>query len=98
MLWLLSGIVQMLDVKCFYYHLREDCKASIERARRFKQALNTLRAQTYDLRENLVYCSPLGAFLQSLRRSKTGAHPGWAFSPFGRWRRAEFGVQPIWHA
>ena len=75
LLWLLSGLAQTLDLKCFYYHLNEGCKADKTRIRRVKQALRRIHTQTYELRECLTYCSTLGTFLRSLRHTQTGTQP-----------------------
>jgi hypothetical protein len=72
-LWLLSGVAQMLDVRSFYFHLREECGADAERVRRVKQLLQRLRGQIFDLQEHLKYCSPLGPVLRSLRRTRSSA-------------------------
>jgi helicase len=69
-LWLLAGITKVLDLRCFYFHLREECAADIERVQRMKRLLRRMRAQTFDLQEHLKYCSPLGPALRSLRRTR----------------------------
>ena len=66
-LWLLSGQVKLLDLKCFYYHLRENCAADDDRIKRLKAILQRLRAQIYDLMEHLKYCSPLGPLMRGVR-------------------------------
>lgn len=70
LLWLLSGLAQILDVRCFYYHLNEECRASAERIQRVKRLLGNMRAQTFELQHRLKYCSPLGSLLHSLRRTR----------------------------
>jgi superfamily II DNA/RNA helicase len=69
MLWLLGGLGGILDLRCFFYHLRESCAADRERIRRVKWRLARMRRQTWELQEEIKYCSPLGEFLASLRRS-----------------------------
>lgn len=79
LLWLLSGLVHVLEIRCFYYHLREECRADKERVQRVKQLLHKMRVQIFHLRESLKYCSPLGPVLLSIRRSSqplTGASVG----------------------
>lgn len=73
MLWLLSGLAKILDLRCFYYHLREECDADPERVRGVKKRLRRMRLQTYDLQEQLKYCSPLGPVLRSIRSTMGGA-------------------------
>ncbi len=68
MLWLLSGLAQILDLRCFYYHLREACHADAERIKHVKHSLRRMVLQTFDVRESLKYCSPLGSLLRSIRR------------------------------
>lgn len=69
LLWLLSGVAQILELPCFYYHLREECVAGQERVKRVKQILKRMRAQTFELREHIKYCSPLGSLLRSMHRT-----------------------------
>jgi hypothetical protein len=69
-LWLLMGIAKILDLRCFYFHLREECAAGAERVQRIKRLLRRMRAQAFDLQEHLKYCSPLGPALKSLRRMR----------------------------
>ena len=74
--WLLSGLGAILDVRTFYYHLREECGADRERIRRAKRLLRHLRAQTFGLQESLHFCSPLGTLLSDLRRILPSAGVG----------------------
>lgn len=67
MLWLLSGLAQLLEVRVFYFHLREECQADADRVHRVKQRLARMRHQLYELREQLTYCSPLGGLLRGVR-------------------------------
>ena len=46
--------------------------ADRERIRRVKQLLLRMRAQTFGLREQLKYCSPLGSLLRSVQRTDIG--------------------------
>jgi superfamily II DNA/RNA helicase len=85
-LWLLSGIAGMLDVKCFYYHLKETCEAPPERIKRVKRLVGRMRRQTYELREQIKYCSALGPLLgplggvgvQSIRQLEAAGVSGFA--------------------
>lgn len=67
-LWLLSGLPEMLDVRCFYYYLKEDCNAGQKQIQNVKHSLAKMREQVFELLEQLKYCSPLGSFLSHLRR------------------------------
>jgi len=72
MLWLLAGVAQMLEIRSFYYHLREECNADQARIKRVKRLLARMRHQAYDLQEKLKYCSPLGPALRDIRRFSGG--------------------------
>ena len=71
-LWLLAGIAKLLEVKCFYYHLREECDADSERIKRIEQLLRRMKNQIYDLMESLKYCSPLGPVFRDIRKLMGG--------------------------
>ena len=71
-LWLLAGIAKLLEVKCFYYHLREECNADSERIKRIEQLLKRMKNQIYDLMESLKYCSPLGPVFRDIRKFMGG--------------------------
>jgi superfamily II DNA/RNA helicase len=72
MLWLLSGLAQVLEVRSFYYHLRGECGADGGRVRRVKGCLRHMRRTALDAREQVKYCSPLGPLLGDLRRVRRG--------------------------
>jgi hypothetical protein len=72
MLWLLNGLAKILEIRTFYFHLREDCEASDERVKRLKRLLGRMRYQTYELQEQLKYCSPLGPVLRDIRQVTRG--------------------------
>ncbi len=71
-LWLLLGLREVLDVRCFYFHLRTACRTGPERLRRVETAFRRMRGLTFDLQEQLRYCSPLGPVLRALRRTAGG--------------------------
>ncbi len=72
MLWLLNGLGRLLEIRVFYYHLREECQASDERVKRLKRLLGRMRHQTFELQEQLKYCSPLGPALRDIRQVAGG--------------------------
>ena len=72
LLWLLAGVAKLLEVRTFYFHLREECGADPARIKRVKRLLARMRHQTYDLQEKLKYCSPLGPVLRDMRRLTGG--------------------------
>jgi len=68
-LWLLLGLTRILDIKCFFYHLKENCHAEVERIQKVKRLIGTMRRDVMDLQEQIKYCSALGPFLRELKRS-----------------------------
>ena len=73
MLWLLSGVGKILDLRSFFYHLKQECDADAERIRRVKRTLVSMRRQTYELQTTLKYCSPLGHILFAMRSTHSPA-------------------------
>jgi hypothetical protein len=61
LLWLLAGVREILEVRCFYFHLKEVCQAGPERVRRVDATLRRMRRQTFELQEQLKDCSPPGS-------------------------------------
>ena len=70
LLWLFSGIARLLDIKTFFYHLKETCAASPERIKRVKRLLGKMCYEAYDIQEQIKYCSALGPFLKQLKRAR----------------------------
>jgi helicase len=62
----------VLDLRCFYFHLRQECDADPDRAKRVKSILLRMRAHSFALREYLAYCSPLGPVLRTIRATRAG--------------------------
>ena len=75
-LWLLSGLSDLLDVRCFYFHLRETCQADYDRVTRVKRRLHLMRQQVLNLRNDIAYCSPPGPLLRDLRDTIGVANAG----------------------
>lgn len=73
MLWLLSGLTRLLDVKVVFFHLKEHCHASPERIQHVKRSLGAMRHQALELMEQLKWASPLGSMLLSMRRRCGGS-------------------------
>ena len=73
-MWLLASLAEFLDLRCFYYHLREDCSADAHRVRRVKELLRRMRTQVIRLRGLLNYCSPLGPILHNIRQATNTAN------------------------
>jgi helicase len=86
-LWLLAGLAQILDLRCFCFHLREECEADRERVKRVKELLARMRAQVFKLQGRLKYCSPLGPVLYHIRQRQSAEGPSVGLHPCGVWRR-----------
>jgi helicase len=69
-LWLLNALGGVCELRCFYYHLREECCASENRLLRAKRLLQRLRLIAYQTASQLRCCSPLAGLLVELRRSR----------------------------
>jgi helicase len=72
LLWLLAGISKLLDVRTFYFHLKEDCEANQERIKRVKVLLKRMQRQILTLMEQVKYCSALGPLLRDMQRANRG--------------------------
>lgn len=68
-LWLIAALRPLLDTRCFYFCLREHCRADDARIDRITRILHAMRLSLFGLQEHLKYCSPLGGILLSIRRS-----------------------------
>jgi helicase len=71
-LFLIGSMANLWDLKCFYYHLREECKADDERIHRVKRAFQRLRGHSMRLMNLVSWCSPLGPAFLRLRASMQG--------------------------
>jgi replicative superfamily II helicase len=70
---LISGFAEICDIRCFFYHLKEDCKADDAKIQKAKNTLRRLRAYCFKILGRLKYCSPLGPMLVAMKRaSKKG--------------------------
>jgi hypothetical protein len=72
LLWQLSGVAELMDVRCFYYHLKLECAAGDARVTKVKQCFQAMRRGVFELMANLRFCSPLGPFFRDLEDAKTG--------------------------
>lgn len=68
MLWLLAGVTKLLDVRAYYFHLKEECQADPDRIKQVKKHLQDMRWQAITLLDQLKWASPLGAFMVAARR------------------------------
>ncbi len=72
LLWLLAGLSEILDIPCFYYCLKEDCKANDAHIDRVKGLLKNMRGGVYELMGLLRFCSPLGPLFRDLETVRAG--------------------------
>lgn len=72
-LFMLGAMASLWEVRCFYYHLKEECGAGDERVLRVKRALQRIAAHTYQLLDLLAWCSPLGPLFVRMRRARAGS-------------------------
>jgi hypothetical protein len=91
--WLLSGFAELLDLRCFYFHLREECDADPDRIKRVKKLLLQARTQAFKLREHLSYCSPLGPILRAIRAARLDSKEGSSVGPGSIRRLEEAGIR-----
>jgi hypothetical protein len=76
MLWLLNGIGQLCEIRCFYYYLIEEWRTTPEQVHEVSRQLKKMRSQVFDLLENVKYCSALGPVLRSMKRTRKSDGPG----------------------
>jgi helicase len=67
MLWLISGLNNLFEIRAFYHHLRENCEADVDQIKDVKRYLRDIRYQGYELMERIKHCSPLGGLLRGLQ-------------------------------
>ena len=72
MLWLVSGLNSLVEIRAFYHHLREHCEADAEQIKNIKRLLRDIRYQGYELLERVKHCSPLGGLLRGLQTLYAG--------------------------
>ena len=69
--WLISGFSGIFDIRCFFFHLREECGASDEHIGKAKNVLRRLKAECFQILGRLKYCSPLGPLLTRMKSTGT---------------------------
>ena len=70
MLWMTAAFGKILETRCFFYCLKEQCQADFNRIRRVTRIFRMMRQQLFGIQEHLKYCSPLGGVLKSMRRTQ----------------------------
>lgn len=71
-LFLLGAMRNLWDIRCFFFHLKEDCLAGDERIFRVKRALQRMQGMSLRLMNLIAWCSPLGPVFLRLRSSSSG--------------------------
>jgi superfamily II DNA/RNA helicase len=77
-LFLLGAISNIWDVRCFFYHLKEECQAGDERTLRVKRALQRMKGMSLRMMNLVAWCSTLGPVFLRLRSliGDSGQIPG----------------------
>jgi superfamily II DNA/RNA helicase len=65
----LGAMRGLWDLRCFFYHLKEDNQANDERVLRVKRAFQRLNVLSLQLMNLVSWCSPLGSLFVRLRSS-----------------------------
>ena len=72
-LFLLGAMRNLWEIRCFFYHLKEDCLAGDGRILRVKRALQRMQAMSLRLMNLISWGSPLGPVFLRLRSSNSGS-------------------------
>ncbi|MDA7618290.1 DEAD/DEAH box helicase [Verrucomicrobia bacterium] len=75
-IWLLAGLGEILDIKCFYFHLKESCEATEDEIKNVKDLLKKLQRAAWELIDYLNLCSPLGPLFVQMKQSGSGKGVG----------------------
>ena len=67
-LWLLFGLEKMMEVPCFYYHLKENCETPPEVVNSVEKAFRQCSSQLFNLISNLKYRSVFGEMIRGIKR------------------------------
>jgi helicase len=86
-LFLLGAMRNLWDIRCFFFHLKEECSASDERILRVKRAFQRIQGMSLRLMNLVSWCSPLGPVFLRLRNTHSGG--GKASPAQGTMRRLE---------
>ncbi|MDB6175499.1 MAG: hypothetical protein JWL59_4810 [Chthoniobacteraceae bacterium] len=68
-LFILGAMVGLWDLRCFFFHLKEECCADSQRIQRVKRIFQRLRLVNLQVMDLVSWCSPLGPVFLRLRRS-----------------------------
>ncbi len=67
-IWILCGFERIMEVKSFYFHLKNDCKAETEDVQRVEAAFRIASKQIFNLVANLKFRSNLGELVRGIKR------------------------------
>ena len=68
-LWLLGGIAEIFEIRCFFFCLKAELQAPEDRILKTKRHLQRMRLMTYDVLGRIKYCTPVGGFITQAKRS-----------------------------
>jgi helicase len=71
-LFLLGAMRNLWEIRCFFFHLKEECLAGDERILRVKRGLQRMQAMSLRLMNLISWCSPLGPIFVRLRGTLAG--------------------------
>ena len=66
-LWILCGLEQLLEVKSFYYHLKENCHAEYDQIQSVDNAFKKASSTIFMLVGNLKFRSKLGELVRGIK-------------------------------
>lgn len=77
-IWLISGIRKLLEVRCFFYHLKENCKAEADAIHGVETAFKNASRTAFKIIENLKFRSRLGELVRGIKQAYPHAdsYPG----------------------
>lgn len=76
MIWLLNATTKILETRCYFFHLKQNCEANSMRIKRVETCFRAMRRQLFGLQDHLKYCSPLGGVLRSMKRTTKKSRSG----------------------
>ena len=75
-LFLISAMLNMWDLRVFYFHLKNDCDAKDTRILRIKKGFKRLNTNSFQILDLVGWCSPLGPIFSRLRSSLGSSRKG----------------------
>jgi helicase len=72
-LFLLGAMRNLWEIRCFFFHLKEDCLAGDDRILRVKRVFQRMQGISLRLMNLIAWCSPLGPVFLRLRSSMSGS-------------------------